>query len=84
MFSVPEGRAANQPLAATTFSPPIGALLPGVRVSLAVKRRTPVSIGAEADRLIGVAHVRPALIILSFESRQIDQHLSWSGLARKG
>ena len=36
MFSVPEGRAANQPLAATTFRPPIGASLPGARVSLAV------------------------------------------------
>ena len=36
MFSVPDGRAANQPLAATTFRPPIGALLPGARVSLAV------------------------------------------------
>ena len=35
MFSVPEGRAANQPLAVTTFSPPTGALLPGARVSLA-------------------------------------------------
>ena len=30
------GRAANQPLAVTTFNPPIGALLPGARVSLAV------------------------------------------------
>jgi hypothetical protein len=30
MFSVPDGRAANQPFAVTTFSPPIGALLPGV------------------------------------------------------
>ena len=36
MFSVPEGRAANQPLAVTTFRPPIGASLPGARVSLAV------------------------------------------------
>jgi len=36
MFSVPEGRAANQPLAATTLSPPIAASLPGARVSLAV------------------------------------------------
>ena len=36
MFSVPEGRAANQPLPATTFNPPIGALLAGARVSLAM------------------------------------------------
>ena len=27
MFSVPEGRAANQPFAATTFNPPIGGLV---------------------------------------------------------
>ena len=33
---MPEGRAANQPLAATTFNPPIGASLPGARVSFAV------------------------------------------------
>ena len=36
MFSVPEGRAANQPLAVMTFRPPIEALLPGALVSLAV------------------------------------------------
>ena len=36
MSSVPEGRAANQPLGATTLSPPIGASLPGARVSVAV------------------------------------------------
>ena len=28
-FSVPEGRAANQPFSVTTLRPPIGALLPG-------------------------------------------------------
>ena len=36
MFSVPDGRAANHPLAVTIFRPPIGALLPGAVVSLAV------------------------------------------------
>jgi len=36
MFSVPEGRAANQPLVAVTFSPPMAALFPGARVSFAV------------------------------------------------
>src|ERR1700740_1586067 len=36
MFSVPEGRPANQPLAETTFKPPIEASLPGARVSFAV------------------------------------------------
>src|SRR5256885_8515312 len=29
MFSVPDGRAANHPLAVTTFKPPMAALLPG-------------------------------------------------------
>jgi hypothetical protein len=29
MLSVPEGRAANQPLFAITLNPPIGASLPG-------------------------------------------------------
>ena len=38
MFSVPEGRTANQPLLATTFKPPIGALLAGARVSDEVLR----------------------------------------------
>ena len=35
MFWVPDGRAANQPLAVVTFSPPMGALFPGARVSFA-------------------------------------------------
>src|ERR1017187_167175 len=35
MFSVPEGRAANQPDFATTFRPPMGALFPGALVNLA-------------------------------------------------
>jgi hypothetical protein len=45
MSSVPEGRAANQPLAATTFRPPIGASLPGAFVSLATIG-SPASVGA--------------------------------------
>ena len=36
MFSVPDGRAANQPFADVTFKPPMAALLPGAFVSLAV------------------------------------------------
>src|SRR3954447_10676634 len=35
MFSVPEGRAANQPLRLITFRPPIEAPLAGAFVSLA-------------------------------------------------
>ncbi len=42
MSSVPLGRAANQPLFATTFTPPIGASLPGAFVSTA-------SIGSPAS-----------------------------------
>ena len=34
-LSVPDGRAANQPFAVTTFSPPMGAPLPGAVVSVA-------------------------------------------------
>jgi hypothetical protein len=48
MFSVPEGRAANQPFSATTFRPPIGAPFPGARVSLAVTG-SPASVVAETD-----------------------------------
>ena len=33
---MPEGLAANQPLVVTTLSPPMGALLPGARVNLAM------------------------------------------------
>jgi hypothetical protein len=36
MSSVPEGRAANQPLAATTFNPPMAAPLPGAWVRAAL------------------------------------------------
>ena len=35
---MPDGRAANQPLGATTFNPPMGALFPGAVVSRAVIR----------------------------------------------
>ena len=35
MFTVPDGRAANQPFFATTFKPSIGAPFPGARVSFA-------------------------------------------------
>ena len=34
MSSVPDGRAANHPLSAITFRPPIGAPLPGARVRM--------------------------------------------------
>ena len=59
MFSVPDGRAANQPLAATTLSPPIAALLPGARVSLAV-----IGSPARSDALTaaGIELLKPRLL----------------------
>ncbi len=36
IFSVPDGRVANQPRRTTTFRPPIEAPLSGARVSLAM------------------------------------------------
>ena len=42
---MPDGRAANQPLAATTLRPPMAASLPGARVSRAVIG-SPASSGA--------------------------------------
>ena len=41
----------------------------------AAQRGAPVAAGAEADQLVGVAHVGPAGIILVFEPGQVDQHL---------
>ena len=49
MFSVPEGRAANQPLTETTFKPPIDALLPGARVSFAVIASPASSVAVTAS-----------------------------------
>ena len=46
MFSVPEGRAANHPLAVTTFRPPIAAPLPGAFVSA-----TPLTVSLTPGRL---------------------------------
>ena len=36
IFSVPDGRAANQPFSVVTLRPPIEALFPGALVNLAV------------------------------------------------
>src|SRR4051794_5712591 len=33
--------------------------------------------GSEADHLVGIAQVRPALKILALKPGQIDQHLLW-------
>ena len=48
MFSVPDGRAANQPRAVVTLSPPIAAPLPGAVVSLA-SIGSPASVAAATD-----------------------------------
>jgi hypothetical protein len=52
--SVPEGRTANQPLRAQTFSPPMSAPLPGAFVSFAV-------IGSPASWSAASASGRSAL-----------------------
>src|SRR5262245_4427915 len=40
-----------------------------------------MSARAEADDLIGIAHIRPALEILALEPGHIDQHLLRRGVA---
>src|SRR5437899_1542755 len=49
--SVPDGRAANQPFAVVTFSPPIAAPLPGALVSFAVigSPASPPAVTASGD-----------------------------------
>ena len=47
MLSVPDGRAANQPISLASLRPPIAAPLPGARVSLA-KIGSPASVDAPA------------------------------------
>ena len=53
-------------------------------VNVPSQRRAAVSAGAEADQLVGVAHVGPTLEILAFEPGQVNQHLFRGRLARKG
>ena len=72
MFSVPEGRAANQPLSVTTFSPPIGAPLPGAEVSLAVIG-SPARVSV-ADRF-GRQLLQPRLLLR--RRRRIDARVVW-------
>ena len=40
----------------------------------AVRRRAAMSAGAEADQLVRVAEIRPPLVIIAFEPRQIHEH----------
>jgi hypothetical protein len=40
--------------------------------------------GAEADQLAGIIEIRPALEIVAFELRRIDQHFLWRRLACQG
>ena len=46
---MPDGRAANQPEAATTLSPPIGSPLPGAVVSAATIGSPASSLAATCD-----------------------------------
>ena len=55
MSSVPEGRAANQPFAVTTFSPPSDAPFPGARVSVAVIVSPASSVALMSSALLYVA-----------------------------
>ena len=50
----------------------------------AAQRRAAVPAGAEADQLVGVAHVGLALVILAFEPGHVDEHLFRGRLAREG
>src|SRR5262249_45198462 len=50
----------------------------------ALRRRAPVAAGAEADQLVRVLHIGPALEILAFEPGHINQHLFRCRLACKG
>ena len=49
----------------------------------AAKRRASVSAGSEADHLVGIAQIRPALKILALKPGEVDQHLFRRGLARE-
>jgi hypothetical protein len=50
----------------------------------AVERRTAVPAGAEADQLVGVTHVGPALVVSSFELRRIDEQILRCRFAGEG
>ena len=56
MFSVPEGRAANQLSLVVTFRPPILAWLPGASVSLAVMS-SPASYVAVTSSPVSLANL---------------------------
>jgi hypothetical protein len=46
-----------------------------------IKRRAAMPARAEADKLVHVRYVRPLLIIIAFEFRDIDQQICGSGFA---
>ena len=50
----------------------------------APQRRSPVATGAEAHHLGGIAHIRPFLVIVFFQPREIYQQLLRGRLAGKG
>ena len=49
----------------------------------AAQRRAAVSAGAEADELVGVSYVGPALVILALEPGGVDEYLLRGGLSRE-
>jgi len=48
-----------------------------------VQWRAAMPAGAKTDPLLGVIDIGPALKILAFKARQVDQHLFRRGLARE-
>ena len=57
---MPDGRAANQPPSVTTFSPPIGAPLPGASVSRAM-----IGSPASSDAVTSLAESLPSFAFAS-------------------
>ena len=68
MSSVPDGRAANQPLAAITLMPPIGASLPGARSSTRLDRLA----GELRRRVICSRRQLRELLLLRRRRRRLD------------
>src|SRR5581483_8745517 len=44
----------------------------------AAQRRSPMAARTEADQLRWIAHVRPALVILPLQLRDVDEQFLWS------
>src|SRR5271165_1683884 len=95
MSSVPDGRAANQPLAVITFKPPIGAPLPGAWVRMAsifspgviIERCCGLDVHQEtvvACLLIGAPGDRPTKEVRTFRTVTRDLEVLRDWLAAAG